>query len=81
MRKSLLAAATVLTLAGVSGVSAQTTVIERDGPDRVVVDRPATTSSTTVERRDSTTTGCSTKSVTKENDMGDRKTVTKESCD
>lgn len=81
MRKSLLAAAAILTLAGVSGASAQTTVIERDAPDRVVVDRPASTSSTTVERRESTTSGCSTKSVTKENDLGDRKTVTKESCD
>lgn len=81
MRNSLLAAAAVLTLAGLSGASAQTTVIERDGPDRVVVDRPATTSSTTVERRESSSTGCSTKSVTKENEVGDRKTVTKETCD
>ena len=80
MRKSILAAAAVLTLAGVSGASAQTTVIERDAPDRVVVDRPATTSSTTVERRERTD-GCSSKTVTKENDMGDRKTVTKEACD
>ena len=80
MRNTLLAAA-ALTLAGLNGASAQTTVIERDAPDRVVVDRPATTSSTTVERRDSTSTGCSSKTVTKENDVGDRKTVTKESCD
>ncbi|SFL07533.1 hypothetical protein [Methylorubrum salsuginis] len=80
MRKALLAAA-ALTLAGLTGASAQTTVIERDAPDRVVVDRPATTSSTTVERRESTSTGCSSKTVTKENDVGDRKTVTKESCD
>ena len=80
MRTTLLAAA-ALTLAGLTGASAQTTVIERDAPDRVVVDRPATTSSTTVERRESTTTGCSSKTVTKENDVGDRKTVTKESCD
>ncbi len=79
MRNTLLAAA-ALTLAGLTGASAQTTVIERDAPDRVVVDRPATTS-TTVERRESTTTGCSSKSVTKENEVGDRKTVTKESCD
>ncbi len=80
MRKSLLAAAAILTLAGVSGASAQTTVIERDAPDRVVVDRPATTSSTTVERRERSD-GCASKTVTKENDMGDRKTVTKENCD
>ncbi|GAB6845016.1 hypothetical protein HNR00_004404 [Methylorubrum rhodinum] len=80
MRNTLLAAA-ALTLAGLTGAGAQTTVIERDAPDRVVVDRPATTSSTTVERRESTTTGCSSKTVTKENDMGDRKTVTKETCD
>ena len=80
MRKSLLAAAAILTLAGVSGASAQTTVIERDAPDRVVVDRPATTSSTTVERREHLD-GCASKTVTKENDMGDRKTVTKEACD
>ncbi len=80
MRTTLLAAA-ALTLAGLTGASAQTTVIERDAPDRVVVDRPATTSSTTVERRESTTTGCSSKTVTKENEVGDRKTVTKETCD
>ena len=80
MRNTLLAAA-ALTLAGLTGASAQTTVIERDAPDRVVVDRPATTSSTTVERRESTSTGCSSKTVTKENEVGDRKTVTKESCD
>ncbi|MEH3116747.1 MAG: hypothetical protein PGN25_03850 [Methylorubrum populi] len=80
MRKSLLAAAVVLTLAGVSGAAAQTTVIERDAPDRVAVDRAPSSSSTTVERREHSD-GCSSQTVTKENDMGDRETVTKESCD
>ncbi|MCJ2032215.1 hypothetical protein MKK50_22890 [Methylobacterium sp. J-043] len=80
MRKSLLAAAALLTLAGASGAVAQTTVIERDAPDRVVVDRAPSSSSTTVERREHSD-GCSSKTVTKENDMGDRKTVTKENCD
>ncbi|KQO96330.1 hypothetical protein ASF33_08815 [Methylobacterium sp. Leaf92] len=80
MRKSLLAAAAVLTLAGTSGAMAQTTVIERDAPDRVVVDRSPSSSSTTVERREHSD-GCASKTVTKENDVGDRKTVTKENCD
>ncbi|UMY16546.1 hypothetical protein MMB17_17885 [Methylobacterium organophilum] len=78
MRKNRLFAAAALTLFGVSGAVAETTVIHRD--EGVVVDRPATTSSTTVERREHSD-GCASKTVSKENDMGDRKTVTKESCD
>jgi hypothetical protein len=58
--------------------AAQTTIIHRDAPD-VVVDRPSVEHKT-VERRESSD-GCSSKTVTKTNDMGDRKTVTKESCD
>jgi hypothetical protein len=76
MRISLLAGAALATLLGASAVSAQTTVITRDKPD-VVVDRSETR---TVERRD-TADGCSTKTVSKENEVGDRKTVTKERCD
>ncbi|WP_375407707.1 hypothetical protein [uncultured Methylobacterium sp.] len=78
MRYSILAVA-VLALSGVSAAQAQTTVIERGGPDRVVVDRPSSESKT-VERRE-TSDGCRTKTVTKENEVGDRKSVTKESCD
>lgn len=77
MRRDILAAAAVLTLFGVSGAAAQTTVIERDRP-AVVIDRDVD-SRTVVERdRD---VDCSTKTVTKENELGDRKTVTKETCD
>ncbi len=79
MRTSLLAGAVLGSLFAAQAATAQTTVIERRGAD-VVVDSPATTSTTRVERRESSD-GCATKSVTKTNDMGDRKTVTKESCD
>lgn len=78
MRTPLIAATALLGILGIQAASAETTVIRRDGPAEVV-DRPATTG-TTVERRESGD-GCRSKSVTKENDMGDRKTVTKESCD
>ena len=77
MRYSIIAAA-LLAMAG-AAAQAQTTIIERDAPDRVVVDRPAS-ESRTVERRE-TSDGCRSKTVTKENEDGDRKTVTKESCD
>lgn len=79
MRKSIIAALSLTTLFGASAVQAETTVIRRDGPDTVVVDRPAS-ESRTVERRESSD-GCSSKTVTKENELGDRKTVTKETCD
>ena len=78
MRNALIVAATILTALGVSAAQAETTVIEKSSPD-VVVDRPAG-ESTTVEKHEHSD-GCSSKSVTKENDLGDRKTVTKESCD
>lgn len=78
MRYSILAAA-LLTISGAAAAQAQTTIIERDAPDRVVVDRPAS-ESRTVERRE-TSDGCRSKTVTKENEDGDRKSVTKESCD
>lgn len=77
MRYSLIAATALIALAGAA--QAQTTIIERDAPDRVVVDRPSSESKT-VERRE-TSDGCSSKTVTKENEVGDRKSVTKESCD
>ena len=69
MRKEFLAVASVLTLLGASAAQAQTTVIERDAPSKVIVDRPAS-ESTTVEKRE-TSDGCSSKTVTKENDLGD----------
>lgn len=78
MRYSILAAA-LLTVSGAAVAQAQTTIIERDAPDRVVVDRPAS-ESRTVERRE-TSDGCRSKTVTRENEDGDRKSVTKESCD
>lgn len=79
MRLTHLAAAACLTLFGVQAASAETTVIRRDAPDTVVVDRPETTS-TTVEKRESSD-GCRSKTVTKTNDEGDRKTVTQQACD
>ena len=79
MRSSLLAAATLALVIGAPAMAqAETTVIHRDGPD-VVVERPASERKT-VETRESGD-GCSSKTVTRENDVGDRKTVTKEVCD
>lgn len=70
-----------LVLAGLlpQAAGAETTVIRRDAPDTVVVDRPAVERKT-VETRE-TSDGCASKTVTKTNEYGDRKTVTKESCD
>ena len=70
-----------LVLAGLlpQAASAETTVIRRDAPDPVVVDRPSVERKT-VETRESAD-GCASKTVTKTNEYGDRKTVTKESCD
>ncbi|MDB5646949.1 hypothetical protein [Methylobacterium sp.] len=79
MRNPIIAALTLATLFGASAVQAETTVIRRDAPDTVVVDRPAS-ETRKVERRE-TSDGCASKTVTKENELGDRKTVTKESCD
>ena len=79
MRSPILFVLTLATLAGASAAQAETTVIRRDAPDTVVVDRPSS-ETRTVERRESSD-GCSSKTVTKENELGDRKTVTKESCD
>jgi hypothetical protein len=77
----LLVPAAALLLAGLTPqiAAAQTTVIERDRPSTVVVDRPDVEHKT-VETRESSD-GCSSKTVTKTNDLGDRKTVHKESCD
>ncbi|AYO85520.1 MULTISPECIES: hypothetical protein [Methylobacterium] len=76
MRHTLLAAAALLSLG--AAAQAQTTVIERDRP-AVVVDRPASESkSVTVHDHGD---GCVSKTVRKENEMGDSKTVKKESCD
>lgn len=79
MRQHILATSAILALLGVTAVQAETTVIRRDAPDTVVVDRPATESKTvtTHEHGD----GCSSKTVTKENDAGDRTTVRRETCD
>ncbi|MCJ2125264.1 hypothetical protein [Methylobacterium sp. J-077] len=76
MRTTLLAAAALLSVG--AAAQAQTTVIERDRP-AVVVDRPATESkSVTVHDHGD---GCVTKTVRKEDEMGDSKTVKKETCD
>ena len=76
MRQMFLVTAALFSLG--AAAQAQTTVIERDRP-AVVVDRPASESkSVTVHDHGD---GCVTKTVRKENDMGDSKTVKKESCD
>ncbi|GJE46253.1 hypothetical protein [Methylobacterium soli] len=79
MRNTFLAAAALMTVLGAQTASAETTVIRRDAPDAVVVDRPATERKT-VETRESGD-GCASKTVSKTNEYGDKKTVTKESCD
>jgi hypothetical protein len=79
MRNTFLAAASLMTVLGAQTASAETTVIRRDAPDTVVVDRPATERKT-VETRESGD-GCASKTVSKTNEYGDKKTVTKESCD
>ena len=60
---------------------AETTVIRRGGPD-VIVDR--TESTGTVERKTVTRTddadGCGSKTVHKEDGMGNSKTIHKEGC-
>ncbi|GJD30762.1 hypothetical protein PMNALOAF_2012 [Methylobacterium adhaesivum] len=79
MRNRLFAVATLALLVGAPALAqAETTIIRRDAPD-VVVERPASERKT-VETRESGD-GCASKTVTKENDLGDRKTVTKEVCD
>ncbi|CAM3095730.1 MULTISPECIES: hypothetical protein [Methylobacterium] len=76
MRQMFLATAALLSLG--AAAQAQTTVIERDRP-AVVVDRPASESkSVTVHDHGD---GCVTKTVRKEDEMGDSKTVKKETCD
>jgi hypothetical protein len=76
MRQMFLATAALLSLG--AAAQAQTTVIERDRP-AVVIDRPASESkSVTVHDHGD---GCVTKTVRKEDEMGDSKTVKKETCD
>jgi hypothetical protein len=79
MRKTFLAAASLITILGAQAANAETTVIRRDAPDAVVVDHPSTERKT-VETRESGD-GCASKTVSKTNEYGDKKTVTKESCD
>lgn len=70
MLKLVLVAATMF----VSGAAfADTVVIHRDDVP------PPPSSSTTVEKHESVD-GCSSKTVHKENDLGDSKTVTKSDC-
>ena len=76
MRQMFLATAALLSLG--AAAQAQTTVIVRDRP-AVVIDRPASESkSVTVHDHGD---GCVTKTVRKEDEMGDSKTVKKETCD
>ena len=71
MLKIMLVAATVFT-AGTA--FADEVIIHRDDAPP-----PPPSSSTTVEQHE-TADGCSSKTVHKENDMGDSKTVTKSDC-
>jgi hypothetical protein len=78
MRKFLVAGFALATLTGLSTASMaeETTVIRRDGP--AVVDHR----DTTVERREVTTgsVDCGSKTVHKEDGMGNSKTIHKEGC-
>ncbi|GJE03942.1 hypothetical protein [Methylobacterium isbiliense] len=84
MRTTLIALSAAAALAGMStAVLAQdTTVIRRDGPAGTVVEKDTTGS---VERKTVTRstdgTGCGSKTVHKENSLGESKTVHKEGCD
>lgn len=69
MLRTALVAATLLSA---GSAYADEVVIHRDAP-------PPTSSSTTVEHHESAD-GCASKTVHKENDMGDSKTVTKSNC-
>jgi hypothetical protein len=73
MIKSVLTASAIL-FAG--SAYADEVVIHRDAPAAVVTP----SEHTTVEHR-SASDGCASKSIHKENDMGDSKTVTKTNCD
>ncbi|MGU3537238.1 hypothetical protein [Methylobacterium sp. A54F] len=79
MATKLLVTAALLGLVGAQAATAETTVIRRDAPDTVVIDRPAVERKT-VETRE-TSDGCASKTVTKTDEDGNRKTVHKESCD
>lgn len=76
----LIVPAAAILLAGLTPhfAAAQTTIIEHDRP-AVVVEHPAVEHKT-VETHESSD-GCSSKTVTKTNELGDRKTVHKETCD
>ncbi|MFE1598810.1 hypothetical protein [Methylobacterium sp. ID0610] len=84
MRQTLLALTALAAVTGISSVALaeETTVIRRDGPADTVVDRSTTG---TVEKktvtRSSDGMGCGSKTVHKENDLGESKTVHKEGCD
>ncbi|MGY2052900.1 hypothetical protein [Methylobacterium sp. JK268] len=81
MRTTLMALTLCAAFAGAStaALAEETTVIHRDG---AVVDRGTTG---TVEKktvtRSSDGLGCGSKTVHKENDLGESKTVHKEGCD
>ena len=79
MRKTLLAAAAVLSLCGSTAVQAQKTIIRRDAPADVVVDRPATEKKSVTVRDHGD--GCVSKTVKKEDSAGDSTTMHKETCD
>ena len=81
MKLAMIAAATLLGLAGTAPLGtamADEVIIHRDAP--AVVEEPAPSSTTTVEKHESAD-GCASKTVHKENDAGDSKTVHTENCD
>ncbi|MGU3540799.1 hypothetical protein [Methylobacterium sp. A54F] len=81
-----LAAACAMVIAGSALVAPtvasaeETTVIRRDGPGPVVGETTGTVERKTVTRS-SDGMGCGSKTVHKENDAGESKTVHKEGCD
>jgi hypothetical protein len=83
MKKLTMIAAVVLMSAG-AAYAEDTTVIHRDGPmgSSTTVRHDDMVTGSTVEKRTTTSDdeGCTTKSVTKSNDMGDKVTKTKSDC-
>lgn len=81
MKKLAFAALTAAALYGTAAYADSTTVIQRDSTPSVTIERdaPAVIEHRSVETTG--TTGCKSKTVKKENDMGDTVTKHEEKCD
>ena len=77
MKRIVIAAALAAATSPLGMAVADEVIIHRDAP--VVVEPAPSTSTTTVEKRESVD-GCASKTVHQENDAGDSKTVHTENC-